>query len=144
MADGTMGAMERSTHQASFRSGSFVPTAEEAEHGDEVVHGLALARWAASELQAAGIEAGEPFAEDHGAMLAVPGPGRVVVTCGAVEPGADEHVLVVEDVPRRFRKGEPGGPELAQRAADALGAALAAHPDVTDLTWVQGGPTAPA
>lgn len=139
-----MEAMEGSTHQASFRSSSFPPTPEEAELGDEVVHGLALAAWAAGELRAVGLEAGEPFAEDHGATFAVPGPGRVAVTCSAVEPGADEHVLVVEDVPRRFRKGEPGGPELAQRAADALGAALAARTDVAELTWVQGGPTAPA
>jgi hypothetical protein len=136
--------MERSTHQASFRSTAFPPTPEEAELGDDVVHGLALATWAASELRAAGIEAGEPFSEDHGAMVSVPGPGRVAITCSAVEPGADEHVLVVEDVPRRFRTGEPGGPELAQRAAEVVGAALAAHPDVTELTWVQGGTSSAA
>jgi hypothetical protein len=131
--------MERTVHQVAFRSGAFPPDPTEAEL-DGGPHGMALASWVAERLRDAGIEAGEPFPEDFGWMLEVRGAGRVVISCGATEAGADDFVIAIEDVPRRFRKSDPAGAALAQRAVDAVAAALTAHPDVADATWEQGGP----
>lgn len=126
-------------HQATFRSSGFPPDETEAEL-DGGPHGMALAFWVEERLRAAGIDVGEPFPEDFGWLVELRGPGRVVVACGATEAGAEDFVLTVEDLPRRFRKQDPDAAALAQRAVEALASALAAHPDVTDLAWLQGGP----
>ncbi len=132
------GAVERNVHQVGFRSSAFPrDPLEDDELGG--VHGMALAFWAAEALVAAGLEVGEPFPEDHGWMLDVRGPGRVVVTCSAIPLTVDEHGIVVEDVPRRFRKADPAGAELVARTVAVLAAALDAHPDITEVAWVQGG-----
>jgi hypothetical protein len=132
--------MERSVHQVAFRSAAFPPDPTEAEQGDGP-HGMALAFWLAEQLRSAGLDVGDPFPEDFGWMFDVRGPGRVVVSCGATEAGVDDLVVTIEDVPRRFRKPDPDGAALAQRAADVVAAALAAHPEVADVTWPQGGPS---
>lgn len=133
------GAVERNVHQVTLRSEAFpIDPLEEDELGG--VHGMALAFWVAEALAAAGIETGEPFPEDYGWMVGVEGPGRVSVTCSAIPLTVDEHGIVVEDAPRRFRKADPDAAALVQRTVAALAAALAAHPAVHEVTWTQGGP----
>lgn len=137
------GGVERNVHQVTFRSTAFPDDPHEAEL-DGGVHGMALAFWLADVLVGAGMRAGDPFPEDYGWMLAVPGPGRVSITCSAVSGTVDEHVVVVEDAPRRIRKPDPDAAALVARTVEVIAAALAAHPDVHDVTWVQGGPPATA
>ena len=134
------GAVERNVHQVGFRSAAFPQDRLEEEELGGGVHGMALAFWAVDALRAAGLEPGEPFPEDYGWMLAIAGPGRVSVTCSAVPSSVDEHVVVVEDAPRRFRKPDPEAAALVDRAVAALAAALGAHPDVAEAAWAQGGP----
>lgn len=128
-------------HQVAFRSSAFPPDPTEAELGDGP-HGMALAFWASDQLSAAGLDPGEPVPEDWGWLVDVRGPGRVVVACGAVDVGAEEFSVTVEDAPRRFRRPDPDAPALVARTVAALDAALRGHPDVSGLTWEQGGPPA--
>lgn len=127
-------------HQVAFRSSAFPPDPSEQDSG---VGGTSLAFWVAEVLAAAGIETGEPFPEDYGWMVGVHGPGRVVVTCAPTTAELDEWSVVVEDVPRRFRKPDPAAGALVARTVQAVHAAIASHPGVTEATWLQGGP-APA
>ena len=133
--------MERNVHQVTFRSVAFPQDRHEADELGGGVHGMALAFWAADELVAAGLRVGDPFPEDYGWMVPITGPGRVHLTCSAVPLAVDEHGIVVEDAPRRFRRPDAGAAALVARTVEALERALADHPDVHDVTWVQGGPS---
>lgn len=130
--------VSRLVHQVELRSSAFAPDPTERETG---VGGMALAFWLAEVLAAAGLDVGEPFPEDYGWMLDVRGPGRVVVTCGAIDADGTAWSVVIEDVPRRLRKADPDAAGLVARAMDAVAAALTAHPGVASATWEVGGPS---
>jgi hypothetical protein len=119
------GAVKRTVHQADLPTSTFAHSGE-------------LAEWARTVLAGAGLDPGEVVDEDWGAMVAVAGPGRVVVACTLHDDGpGGAATITVEDAPRRFRAADPGAAGVVASAVAALAAALP-----TDATWSQGGPPA--
>jgi len=100
--------------------------------------GAALARYLAAQLSAHGLAAGEPYAEDWGYGISLANADFPLwVGCGNYEEYPDGFLCFIEPrvptIRKLFRKIDTSSRVGA--VADALDAALRAHPRIRDLRW---------
>jgi hypothetical protein len=135
----SLGARLR-TH-VEFRSDAFPSEPGEEEKINPGRWGIALARYIRTELTARGLPGGEPFFEDWGCCVPLDNEGfSLWAGCGNYEEYPDGFLCFIEpskpSVRKLFRKIDTSG--RVESVADALDAALRAHPSIRDLRWWTG------
>lgn len=126
--------------QVTFRSAQFPPCEGEDAQINPGLWGRRLAEYLGGKLKAAGIEAGEPVAEDWGWLVPIPGgPVPMALCCGHQDGDDDEFIVFTEPsapvVRKLFRKidvSEPLG-----RLVSALEKILASDPEIRNVEWTE-------
>jgi hypothetical protein len=121
-----------------FRSDAFPPRPGEAEHINPGRWAAALVEYLRPELAARGLKPNSVYEEDWGYVIELENDDvRLWIGCGNYEEYPDGFLCFIEPsrrfVRRWFRKIDTTAKVGA--VADALEAALRAHPRVRDLRW---------
>ena len=122
-----------SFHQFAFKTSAFIDTPDKLAENVNEIHGHALASWVSGALRAAGLDASEPWAEDHGWDFSVAHGGANYLLACSVEEGEGGVVLhkarsLMDKLMGRNKL------EAGDAVAAAVRAALAGCADVSTLS----------